>query len=184
MTSTAAPRLSGPRIALVPLPYDVAVAALTGPSAAVAAALAPLGLRAGEGWPHADTADALRPLAQHGQAGDVGTWLVCAGREVVGECGWVGNLDADGAVELGYGLAAPARGQGLGTEAVAVLAAWTDQQPGVRSLAAEVLVGNEASRRLLRRLGFHEQPGEPPYLRCVRAVGASAPRPIAGRHVC
>lgn len=182
----SAPRISGPSVALVPAPHDVAVAALGGAGPALEAALALLGLRAGNGWPHADTADALRPLAEHGQPGDAGSWLVCTGTEVVGECGWRGNPDAAGRIELHYGLAAPSRGRGLGTEAVAVLAAWTEQQPGVRRLEAEVLVGNDASLRLLRRLGFCAERVDPPYVRFTREVGATS-RPalrVAGRHVC
>jgi RimJ/RimL family protein N-acetyltransferase len=54
----------------------------------------------------------------------------------------------------------------------------------VRRLCADVLVGNEASRRLLRRLGFREEPALPPYVRCVRDVGVTATPRIAGRHVC
>jgi ribosomal-protein-alanine N-acetyltransferase len=180
------PRLSGPSVALVPAPHDVAVAALGGAGPALAAALAPLGLCAGTGWPHADTADALRPLAEHGQPGEPGTWLVCTGAEVVGECGWRAGPDAEGGIELHYGLASPSRGRGLGTEAVAVLAAWTEQQPGVRRLQAEVLVGNEPSLRLLRRLGFEAERADPPYVRFTREVGGTTgpTRRFAGRHVC
>ena len=183
--SPAAVRLSGPRVALVPVPHDVAVAAVHGPGPALDAALARAGLRAAADWPHGDTADALRPLAEHGRPGDLGTWLVCADGAVIGECGWAGRPDPAGAVEIGYGLAPSARGRGLGTEAVAVLGVWSEQQPGVRSLVAEVLVGNEASLRLLSRLGFVREPAAPPYVRLVRGPG-TRPRPgrIAGRHVC
>ena len=174
------PRLSGPRVALVPVPHSVAAAVVHGE--AVDEALQVLGLRAGDGWPHADTADALRPLAEHGAEGDDGGWLVAVDGEVVGDCGWRGGADVHGDVLLGYGLAAPARRQGIGTEAVAVLCAWADAQPGVRRLVAEVHADNEPSRRLLRRLGFTEEPDEPPWVRCVRGPG-STPR-IRGKHVC
>jgi RimJ/RimL family protein N-acetyltransferase len=171
-------RLSGPTLTLVPVPFDVAVDVAAGrvPD------LAPHGLTAAPGWPHADTPDALRPLAEHGAPGDGGTWLVVHEGAVVGDCGWFGPPDDEGAVEIGYGLAASARRQGLGTEAVAVLAAWAEQQPGVRLVSAEVLVGNEASLRLLARLGFTEMGSHPPYLRLVRpAPGMARPR---GKHVC
>ena len=173
-------RLAGPRVALVPVPHPVAVAvAACDP---VEPALAAAGLRAAAGWPHADTPDALRPLAEHGAIGDAGTWLVVVDGEVVGDCGWFGPPDVEGVVEIGYGLASASRRRGLGTEAVAVLAAWAEQQPGVRLVSAEVLPGNEASLRLLHRLGFVESGSSPPYLRLVRAApGAARPR---GRHVC
>jgi RimJ/RimL family protein N-acetyltransferase len=176
------PRLTGPRVVLVPTPYDVAVAAVE--CRDVAAPLARLGLRAGSGWPHPDTTDALRPLAEHGCPDDDGGWLVCVEGEVVGECGWRGGPDAGGDVELSYGLTRSARGLGLATEAVGVLSAWVEQQPEVRRLVAEVRVGNEASCRLLRRLCFMEEPSVPPGVRYVRTTGPAASLRFTGRHVC
>ena len=88
---------------------------------------------------------------------DDGGWFVTLADDgrVVGDCGRPGPPDDEGRQEIGYGLAAPFRGQGLGTEAVRVMAEWLDALPEVRALTAEVEVGNDASRRLLERLGFH-----------------------------
>lgn len=180
MTDPAA-RLSGARVRLVPASRAVAVEVVSGQRAALAGALLQLGLQASAGWPHEDTPDALRPLAEHGDDVEADAcWLITVHREVVGECGW--RPAVPGELELGYGLAAPARGRGLGTEAVGVLAAWADRQPGVALLSAVVLVGNEPSRRLLARLGFAEAGRQGDSLRVVRTSGAR-PRP-AGRHVC
>jgi RimJ/RimL family protein N-acetyltransferase len=104
-------------------------------------------------WPHADSADALRPLADHPDLTPEGTFLVVRDGVVVGECGWFGPPDADGEVEIGYGLAASARGQGVGTEAVRLLLEWVAGR-GATRVRAEVLPGNEASLRLLARHGF------------------------------
>lgn len=174
------PRLVGPRVALVPVPHALATAVVSG--SGVDAALGDLQLRAGSGWPHADTADALRPLAEHGAEGEDGGWLIAVDGEVVGDCGWRGGPDSRGDVLLGYGLAVPARRQGIGTEAVAVLCTWAETQPGVQRLVADVHLGNAPSRRLLRRLGFAEEPDEPPWVHCVRGPGTTAR--IRGRHVC
>jgi ribosomal-protein-alanine N-acetyltransferase len=176
------PRLHGPQVSLVPVPYDVAVAVVAGRD--VTPPLAAVGLEPGPGWPHADSPDALRPLAEHGGPGEDGGWLISRDSKVMGECGWRGGPDADGDVELGYGLAGPAREQGVGTEAVALLSAWAEQQPGVRRLVAEVQVGNEASRRVLARLGFEEETARPSWVRCVRATGPPPARKVRGRHVC
>lgn len=165
------------------MPHAVAVAVCTG--ATVARPLQAAGLAAADGWPHDDTADALRGLAEHGAPGDDGGWLVVVEGQVVGECGWRGGADGDGDVELGYGLAPGARGQGLGTEAVGVLVAWAEQQPGVRRVLARVRVGGTASRRLLARLGFREQPDEPPWVLYVRdPAGPTSTLRVTGRHVC
>lgn len=179
----SAPRLVGARVALVAVPHAVAAAVCAGEPPGPA--LAEAGLTAAGGWPHPGSAEALRPLAEHGAPGDDGGWLVLADGEVVGECGWRGGPDADGDVEIGYGLAAPARGRGLGTEAVGVLVAWAERQPGVRRVLARVLPGNQPSLRLLRRLGFVEQPDAPPWLLCVRDLDRpSSPLRVRGRHVC
>lgn len=175
------PRLIGPRVALVPVPRPVAVAVVSG--SALDAALAACGLRAGAGWPHADTADAVQPCTADADAAPHPGWLVVVDGEVVGECGWKGPPDAEGAVEIAYGLGAPHRGIGLGTEAVAVLVTWTEQQADVRQVVAEALVGNEPSRALLRRLGFEEEPARPPWVRAVRRRDGGR-LPVRGRHVC
>jgi RimJ/RimL family protein N-acetyltransferase len=116
-------------------------------------AFAPLGFAHVHDWPHADTYDALRPLAEHG--GGPGTFFVVEDGEVVGDCGWFGPPDEDGEVEIGYGLAPSARGRGLGTAAVRLLLDWVTAA-GARSVRAEVLPGNEVSLRLLARLGFED----------------------------
>ncbi|MFN2522360.1 MAG: GNAT family N-acetyltransferase [Mycobacteriales bacterium] len=129
----------------------------------------PIPLPTAPDWPHADTADALRPHAEHGPPGEAdGTFLIVVDDRVVGDCGWFGRPDEAGNVEIGYGLAPSVRGRGLGTHAVQLLCDWVEHQPGVRRIAAEALVGNEASRRLLLRLGFREEPAQPPYVRYVR----------------
>jgi RimJ/RimL family protein N-acetyltransferase len=169
------PRLAGSRVSLLPVPYDVAVAALAGDPTA---ALARIGLRPGPGWPHEDTADALRGLAEHGSPGDESGWLIVLaddrGDLVIGDCGWMGGPGPDGDAEVGYGLAAPYRGRGLGREAVALLCAWAERQPGVRELSAQVLPGNEASCRLLLGIGFSQAGACPPYLRFARQVPGPA----------
>ena len=111
----------------------------------------------GAGYPHADTFDALRMFVEHGGPDDGGWFVVLAdlpaGR-VVGDLGTFGPPDEQGRVEIGYGLAAPFRGRGIGTEAVATFVDWLVTVPGVRVVTASVEVGNEASRRLLARIGF------------------------------
>jgi hypothetical protein len=145
------PRLTGPRVALVPVPGPVARAVL-GDSLTngLDAELAALGLRAGPGYPHRDSPDALRPLAEHGGDGaEDSTWLVVVGGEVVGECGgWPARTRT---ARCGSATAwrCPREGRASGTELVGVLCAWTDASRGP-PVAADVRIGNEASRRLLR----------------------------------
>ena len=143
---TGRPRLTTPRTVLVPQTLDSARALLAGEDT---------GLPLAEGYPHADSLDALRMHVEHGGPDDGGWFGTLAddGR-VVGDCGTFGPPDDEGRVEIGYGLAAPFRGRGLGTEAVGALVDWLVAQPEVRTVTASVEVGNEPSRRLLVALGF------------------------------
>jgi len=118
-------------------------------------------------WPHEDTADALRPLAEHPDLTGEGTFLVLEDDVVVGECGWFGP-PVDGEARIGYGLARSARGRGTGTEAVRQLLAWVHAQ-GATSVRAEVLPGNQASLRLLARLGFRPEGARDGHLQLVRS---------------
>lgn len=111
----------------------------------------PSGLVAARGWPHDDTADALRG-ALVGEV--VRCHLVVLGAQVVGDCGDFGGPDDRGAVEIGYGLSPHWRGRGIGSRAVAALAAAEAARPGVRLLVATVDDGNIASQRVLERAGF------------------------------
>ena len=118
-------------------------------------------------WPHDDTCDALRGLAEHPDDTGPGTFLVVleSGKRadtVIGDCGWFGppsvqehgrSTEPDGQVEIGYGLAPSARGAGHGRAAVALLIDWVREQ-GATSVRAEVRPGNEPSLRLLTGLGF------------------------------
>jgi RimJ/RimL family protein N-acetyltransferase len=63
-------------------------------------------------------------------------------------------VDEAGDIEIGYGLAAPSRGQGYGSEAVAAITEWLLTQPEVRRIRATTLTDNMPSRRVLEKAGF------------------------------
>jgi hypothetical protein len=82
-------------------------------------------------------------------------WFVTHEGVVTGDCGSHGEPDELGDVELGYGLAAPYRGRGYGTELVIGLSRWLLGKDGVRRVvASRVAVDNAPSRRALERSGF------------------------------
>ena len=133
--------ITGDGVLLVPVAADRVEAVLAGELG---------GRAAGRGWPHADSAPGLSFAAAGGWS-----WLVVdADDAVVGEIGTKRAPDAGGRVEIGYGLAGPSRGRGLGTRAVAALVDWLMQHPDVSVVQARVDPANEPSARLLRRLGF------------------------------
>jgi len=111
----------------------------------------PDGLQRGAGWPHADTLDALRMVADHGAE----AWLILEDGVAIGEAGTHGPPDEQGDVEIGYGIAEPSRGRGLASEFVTALADRILSRDGVRRVVARaVLADNLPSRRALERAGF------------------------------
>jgi RimJ/RimL family protein N-acetyltransferase len=75
-------------------------------------------------------------------------------QHVVGDIGFYGRPDADGAVTLGYGLAPSARGRGYATEALRAVLEWALAQPRVRRVQADTTHANVASQRVMERAGM------------------------------
>lgn len=78
-------------------------------------------------------------------------------RSVIGSAVFKDRPDADGCVEIGYGLGPAFEGCGYMTEAVEALCGWALRQPGVRHVTAETDADGFASQRLLQRCGFRER---------------------------
>jgi GNAT superfamily N-acetyltransferase len=136
-------KIDTPQLSLAPVSEELARAVVAGDLSAVNAA---------EGWPHEDTVDGLRMALDRGHAPG---WFVMLDDVVIGDCGVHGDPDESGEVEIGYGLAAPYRGSGYGSEMVVGISEWLLLQPGVRRVVARtVLEGNIPSRRALERAGF------------------------------
>ena len=172
------PLLRTERLVLRPLTAELAESLLAGRSAP--------GLVNGRGFPRDDDRSVMAGVCASG-ADAAGTWLVERDGVLLGTLGAAGPVSPDGDQEIGYGLVAEAHGAGLGTEAVAAVCAVLERREGVRRLTAQVLPGNDASVRLLRRLGFVEvERSAAPQVLLARATpGRDAVRPrIAGRHVC
>lgn len=139
------------------------------------------------GFPSAEDTGLLERTAAAADDEVHHTYLLERDGEPVGTLGVAGALSPDGDQEIGYSLVPSARGSGLATEAVGALCAVLERAPGVRRLTAEVRPGNEASLRLLQRLGFSAVEGASTgHLRLGRTPpGSPTPgRRIAGRHVC
>jgi RimJ/RimL family protein N-acetyltransferase len=149
--------LRGEDVTLVPVPAGADLDALDRLTADRAV---------GRGWPHADTGAGLAFAAAGGW-----TWLIVDGEgRIVGECGTKAQPQ-HGVVEIGYGLAAPSRGSGLGTRAVDTLVCWLAAHPDVDTVVGNVAVDNIASRRLLERLGFTATGEDRGEVRFVRHLG-------------
>ncbi len=143
------PVLSGPRVRVEPIDSQLAramVAGVPGPNLAWA-----------EGFPMAPVLDIARTIA--GANEPLGPFLAYvivreSDGSAIGDAGFHGPPKPDGELEIGYALVPAARGLGLASEAVRLLIAWAQSQPGVRVMTARVGHGNVPSERLLKRLGF------------------------------
>ncbi len=64
--------------------------------------------------------------------------------------------DAEGAVEVGYGVLTEYQGHGYATEAIGGLTDWALTQSGIYKVWADALPENAASVRVLQKNGFVE----------------------------
>ena len=82
-----------------------------------------------------------------------------ASETVIGQCGYKGPPDTDGAVEIAYGVDADYQGRGYATEAARALVSYALNFDTVRVVRAHTLVEANASTRVLAKCGF-ERIGE------------------------
>jgi RimJ/RimL family protein N-acetyltransferase len=84
-----------------------------------------------------------------------GYWIVEKdSNAVIGGIGFKGPPDADGMVEIAYGIVASRQRRGYATEAAAEATAFALKQPGVEHVRAHTLPENNASTRVLRKCGY------------------------------
>ncbi|QLQ35775.1 GNAT family N-acetyltransferase [Micromonospora robiginosa] len=89
--------------------------------------------------------------------GDCLTLAVVVGDRVIGAVELVWRSRADRTAELGYVLHPEHGGRGLATEAAAALLDWGFAEFGLHRVVARCHAGNEASARLLTRLGLRRE---------------------------
>jgi ribosomal-protein-alanine N-acetyltransferase len=75
-------------------------------------------------------------------------------RRIVGTAGFKGPPDADGVVEIAYGVAPEYQGRGYATEAANALVEFALTDPDVKTVRAHTLPEANASTRVLTKNGF------------------------------
>jgi RimJ/RimL family protein N-acetyltransferase len=106
-------------------------------------------------------AEDLRAFVTHAMpqfmaSGRLAPYLIEADGEVLGGISLHHFDDGRRSIEIGYWLFAHARGRGLASRAVGGLVDWAFAN-GVRRVEAVVRLENEASNRVLERLGFRRE---------------------------
>ena len=74
---------------------------------------------------------------------------------VIGNAGFTGPPDPEGAVEIAYGIVPDYQGRGYATEAAGALVRWAAENDSVSLISAHTLAERNASGRVLEKCGFH-----------------------------
>lgn len=125
--------------------------------------LAALGINPGDGWPDADMLDTLPRIINKlnlvSSPSGFESWMIIEKQthSVIGDTGFKGLPDSNGAADVGYGIIEGARRKGYAVEAVRGLIDWAFRQPGLQSITASCGVGNIASQQVLKALGFSSE---------------------------
>ena len=77
--------------------------------------------------------------------------------KIIGTCGYYGFHRWHGRGSLGYELARPYWRQGIMTEALAAIIGFGFREVGLNRIQAVLMPGNEASEKLLEKLGFRRE---------------------------
>lgn len=133
---------------LVPFPTPLRRLALTDRDALALAT----GLLVPEEWPNPNFA-AVIPLIAEQSATDDWVFLISDGARIIGEIGAKTAPDAEGALEIGYGVIPSARRQGWTVAATSAFVTLATAR-GVRAVRTDCLTTNAGSIRILERCGF------------------------------
>lgn len=83
-------------------------------------------------------------------------WTIISKKDnkTIGDLCFVGDPDANGELEIGYGTYEEFRGKGYMTEAVCRIIEWAKQQDGVKTISASTEIDNIASYSILEKNNF------------------------------
>lgn len=146
------------RLRLVPVTLEITRSLLSGSNEEVEK----LGIRVDLSWPTKDTMDILPIINKSLEIDKVPSgfefWMIVQKdtMEVVGDIGFHGKPNAEGEVEIGFGLVEQARKKGIGFEALKAIMEWLSYQESVKVVKADCLINNIPSAKILQRLGMKE----------------------------
>jgi ribosomal-protein-alanine N-acetyltransferase len=121
-----------------------------------------MGLKKGKGWPDDDVTDTLPKILNNLSIVESPTgfesWMIIKKDtlEIIGDLGFKGFNDAEGNIDIGYGIIKEERQKGYATEAVAALIQWAFSNEFVKEITARCLIDNTSSIHLLKKCKFTE----------------------------
>jgi [ribosomal protein S5]-alanine N-acetyltransferase len=143
------------RLTLIPITFEIADAALNDRKRLQSL----IGARVADEWPNPDFTEALPFIrADSRKNAAFAKWsraiVHTADNIVIGDSGFKSLPDKTGSVEIGYGIVPAYRNRGFALEAASALVDWAFRHAEVRQITAECLEDNEASKRVLEKLGM------------------------------
>jgi ribosomal-protein-alanine N-acetyltransferase len=133
-----------------------------------AAALERIGASLDDEWPLPDILELMPLFAGRSEAeAAFGAWVMIEteSNTVVGDIGFIRPPDDAGEIEVGYSVVPSRRRRGYATEALAALADWAFDQPGVSAILAGTDPDSDTSQRVLRSAGFEVTGATPAEIR-------------------
>jgi len=119
-----------------------------------------MNINPGEIWPDEDMLETLPRIIDKlnlvAAPSGFESWIIIEKETntVIGDTGFKGLPDVNGAADIGYGIIASARRNGYAVEAVNSLIDWAFQQPELRAITASCEPANTGSAKVLKKLGF------------------------------
>lgn len=146
------------RLIIMPMTYSMVLSILNGDKEAIKR----LGVKLNDHWPRQDTLDILWFLKDVINKGEevsgFDIWMVIKkdGMTVIGDAGFKGDPDETGKIEIGFGLVDGEQNKGYGYEVASSLMAWASRHDNVRTIAADCLLDNIGSIKVLVKCGMKE----------------------------
>ncbi|MGY0037053.1 GNAT family N-acetyltransferase [Pedobacter sp. NJ-S-72] len=119
-----------------------------------------MNINPGEIWPDEDMLETLPRIIDKlnlvPAPSGFESWIIIEKEtnKVIGDTGFKGLPDINGAADIGYGIIASARRNGYAAEAVNSLIDWAFQQSELRVITASCEPANAGSAKVLKGLGF------------------------------
>jgi [ribosomal protein S5]-alanine N-acetyltransferase len=121
-----------------------------------------MGFKKGKSWPDNDVLETLPKIINNLSKVEAPTgfesWMIIKSDmlEVIGDLGFKGFNDAEGSIDLGYGIIKEERRKGYANEAVAKLIIWAFSNERVKEITAKCLIDNVISINILKKFNFNE----------------------------
>ncbi len=146
------------RLLIIPMSYSLMCSVLENRYDGLDA----IGVKRNVGWPRQDTIDILSFLKDNLPDSDnvsgFDVWMIVKKESmtVIGDAGFKGAPDENGAIDIGFGLIEAEWGKGYGYESANALINWAFSQNNVKKVTADCLLNNHGSTGVLRKCKMRE----------------------------